>query len=71
MSPMKTAEIERAVSLFLGNTCREFRSCELAEEDIMNADDTHFVVNMNYGKSLVLRGDSELNMPTYNPVRLK
>lgn len=55
--PEAQARIEQRVAFFLGTVARELMSRALKEDDIENADETHFVVNMDNGRTLAFRGD--------------
>jgi hypothetical protein len=50
LSPEKTDEMKRALSTHMGQ--REFESGELDENFVENGDETHFVMNMDNGKTL-------------------
>lgn len=60
VSPAKLEQIEREVAFHLGQVSREFRSGSLKEEDVFNADETHFVINMDNHKTLALKGDEHV-----------
>ena len=60
VSPAKRELIEREVAIHLGQISREFQSKTLNEDDVMNADETHFVINMHNHKTLCNRGDEEV-----------
>lgn len=49
--------IEKSVAFFNGTVGRELKSGEFVEENIENADETHFNINFNYGKNLGLRDE--------------
>lgn len=42
---------------FLGKTERKLQCGRLNDEDIENADETHFIINFDDGKSLGFRGN--------------
>ncbi|SPQ96949.1 unnamed protein product (mitochondrion) [Plasmodiophora brassicae] len=52
--------INKLVSYHLGVIARGFESGELDENLIENWDETHFVINMDNGKTLGFRGDTEV-----------
>lgn len=57
VSPEKELLIEKSVAFHLGELKRGFESGLLNETRIENADETHFVFNMDNGKTLGLKGD--------------
>jgi hypothetical protein len=59
-SPEKTEEMERAVSRHLGKVRREFESGHLDENFVENGDETHFIMNMNNGKTLAAINEKEV-----------
>lgn len=52
--------INKRVAYFLGSIAREIQSGTLAEEDVENADETHFQINMDDGRTLGFRGDEHV-----------
>lgn len=60
MSPQKELEIEIDVSRHLGKLKRMLSSGEVDENNIGNADETHFVVNMDNGRTLGFAGSSDV-----------
>jgi len=60
VSAEKQLQIERSVAFHLGELKRGFESGILIEDKIENADETHFVFNMDNGKTLGLRGDTSV-----------
>lgn len=46
--------------MFSGKVARELQSGELKEEDNENADETHFIINFDNGKTLRFRGDASV-----------
>jgi len=58
VSPEKQAQIEQAIAAHLGTMKREYESGSLNEDLVSNADETHFVFNMDNGRSIEFRGDS-------------
>jgi len=58
VSPKKQAQIEQAIAAHLGTMKREYESGSLNEDLVSNADETHFVFNMDNGRSIGFRGDS-------------
>ena len=56
-SPEQELRLEKAVAHHLGVLQRGFASGVFREENIENADETHFVFNMDNGKTLGFRGD--------------
>jgi len=57
VSPLKESIIEKSVAFHLGELKRGFQSGLLREECIENADETHFIFNMDNGKTLGFKGD--------------
>lgn len=60
VSPAKELLIEKNVAFHLGEHKRGFQSGLLNENRIENADETHFVFNMDNGKTLGIKGDSDV-----------
>lgn len=60
VSPEKQAFIEREVAYHLGFVAREFRSGRLDEDDVSNADETHFSINMDIHRTLGICGEAEV-----------
>jgi hypothetical protein len=56
-SPTKEHHVRMLIAFHLGNLYRGFQSGEYNENYIENVDETHFVINMENGKTLGLRGD--------------
>jgi hypothetical protein len=52
--------IEKEIAYHLGVVSREFQSGALDESLVENADETHFVINMDNGKTLGFRGDNDV-----------
>lgn len=61
VSPEKQASIEKEVAYHLGFVAREFRSGRLDEDNWSNADETHFVINMDNHQTLVVCDEAEVN----------
>eukprot|EP00171_Calliarthron_tuberculosum_P022372 IDg22372t1 len=59
-SPAKELFIEKEVAFHLGVLARQFRNKELDEIDVENADETHFVINIDNGRTLGFSGESEV-----------
>ena len=53
-------QIERSIAFHLGELKRGFESGQLHEDECENADETHFVFNMDNGKTLAFIGDKEV-----------
>lgn len=60
LSPEKTVLLEKEIAAHLGRLKKGFQCGDLREEDISNADETHFVINMDNGKTLGVCGDQEV-----------
>ena len=60
VSAAKQQLIDREVAFHLGGLCRDFNSGVLHEEDVYNADETHFKIDTNDGRTLAMRGDEEV-----------
>lgn len=60
VSPAKQLFIDKYVAFHLGELQRAFTSGDLKEEDVENADETHFVFNMDTGKTLGFIGDNHV-----------
>jgi len=60
VSPEKTLPIEKQIAYHLGTPSREFQSGILDENTVENVDETHFVINMDNGKTLGFRGDDNV-----------
>lgn len=52
----KQEEIERAVAVHLGQVKRDFDSGILDDDFVFNMDETHFLINMDDGKTLEYKG---------------
>lgn len=60
MSPAKEEEVEIEVAAHLGNISGLFAANKLEENDVENADETHFVINVDNGRTLGFCGSSEV-----------
>lgn len=60
LSPAKELQIERDVARHLGILCRILRNKVVDENDIENADETHFMIDMDNGTTLGFAGDVEV-----------
>lgn len=60
VSPTKTEFIEHFVAFHMGVLARGFQSGALDENLMENIDETHFVINMDNGRTLGFRGDIEV-----------
>ena len=58
-SPEKQFKIETQVAYHLGQM-KKFNSGELNENLVENIDETHFVINMDNGRTLGFRGDENV-----------
>lgn len=56
MSPAKEMEIEIAVASHLGTMCGLLTSGKVDESNLENADETHFIINVDNGKTLGFSG---------------
>lgn len=61
ISPEKRERLEKEIAYHLGCLKRGFESGELDENLIENADETHFVINMDNGKALGFIGDESIS----------
>lgn len=52
--------IECSVVYHMRTLCQEFQSGELVEDMCKNIDETHFVINMDNGRTLGFYGDKEV-----------
>jgi hypothetical protein len=52
--------IEKEIAYHLGVVALDFQSGALDENLVENADETHFVINMDNGKTLGFRGDNDV-----------
>lgn len=57
LSPAKELFIEKEVAYHLGQIAREFWSNSVDENDIGNADETHFLINVDNCRTLGFSGD--------------
>ena len=57
ISPEAQAQIERRFSYTLGCIARAIQSGSIDDNDIENADETHFMINFDNGYTLGFRGD--------------
>ena len=60
VSSEKQEEIEKSVAYHLGCIHRAFLNGSLKEEDVANADETHFIMNSDNGKTLGFVGDNDV-----------
>lgn len=60
ISPAKQLEIEQEVARHLGRMKQGFENGDVDENNISNADETHFIFNMDNGKTLGFCGDEEV-----------
>lgn len=60
VSPEKQLHIERSIAYHLGQLKRGVESGELEEDYIENADETHFVFNMDNGRIIGFRRDENV-----------
>jgi DDE superfamily endonuclease len=58
-SPAHEADMRKTVAFLLGQIQRDFVPGALDENMVENMDETHFIVNMDDGKTLGFRGDEE------------
>lgn len=60
VSPEKELSIERQVAYHLGCVKREFDSGELDKNLVENMDETHFLINMDNGRTLAMKGTDNM-----------
>ena len=60
MSPVTELRIEREVAYHLGTLLCMMTAGEIDENDLENADETHFIINMDNGRKLGFAGDTEV-----------
>jgi hypothetical protein len=60
LSPQKQIFIEKEVAFHMGVLQRGFESGEFDNVEMCNMDETHFVIDMDNGKTLGLRGDVDV-----------
>lgn len=60
MSPVKESTIESEVAYHLGTLSCMMTAGEIHENDLENADETHFIMNMDKGPTLGFSGDTEV-----------
>lgn len=60
VSPEKQLYIEKTVAYHFGKLKREFQFGSLIEDLMENADETHFVFNMDNGRKIGFRGDEDV-----------
>ena len=60
VSREKQLYIEKSVAFHLGQVCRDFAFGDLDEECVENMDETHFVINMDNGRTLGFKGDGDV-----------
>lgn len=61
LSDKKVEMVEREVSYHLGSLMRDFEAGVMDENFVYNADETHFVVDLNDGKTLAMKGDKDVS----------
>lgn len=59
-SPEKELHVEKTIAYHLGELFRGFSSDQLDENLIENMDETHFVMNVDNGRNLGIRGDNDV-----------
>lgn len=59
-SPAKEEDIEVSVAIHLGTVSGLMGSGEMDENNVENADETHFVINVDNGRTLGFCGDTEV-----------
>lgn len=59
-SPAQQLRLERRVAFHLGVLKRGFEAGILKEDTIENADETHFIFNMDNGRTLGFKGEQEV-----------
>lgn len=52
--------VEREITFYLGTLKRDFESGRLDETLFFNADETQFVLDLNDGCTMALKGDENL-----------
>ena len=57
-SPEKEVHVQKTIAFHLGQSHQGFASGELDKNLIENMDETHFVVNVDNGRTLGVRGDN-------------
>jgi hypothetical protein len=60
LSPAKTEEMERTVAKHIGMLKRDFESGVLDENVVENGDETHFLINMDNGRTVAGIGDRDI-----------
>lgn len=60
VSPEKQLYIEKSIAYHMGILKRGFESGELDEDLLSNADETHFIFNMDNGRTIGMRGDTNV-----------
>lgn len=60
LSARKEEFIHREVSFHLGNVTQEFNSGKLADNQVCNADETHFSFDRHNHRTLAIRGEEDL-----------
>eukprot|EP00474_Spongospora_subterranea_P005517 CRZ05975.1 hypothetical protein [Spongospora subterranea] len=60
VSPAHHEHMEKLVAFHLGEVGRRFRSGDLDENLVENVDETHFVINMDNGRTLGFKGDDDV-----------
>lgn len=59
-SEKKIEMVHREVAFHLGGLKRDFDSGTIVEGVVYNADETHFVVDLNDGRTLAMKGDKDV-----------
>ena len=60
LSPGKEIQLKREIAYHLGYLARKFRTKQRDENDVENADETHFVIDMDNGSTLGFAGGGEV-----------
>ena len=61
LSPGKEMQLEREIAYHLGYLARQFRTKQIDENDVENADEMHFVIDMDNRSTLGFTGDEWVN----------
>ena len=60
MSPQKEFQNEKEIAFCLGIMKRSFESNLIYENDVQNMDETHFVINVDNGRTLGFTGEDHI-----------
>jgi len=71
VSSIKQTYIQQTIAFHIGELQQDFSQGKLNEDLVENIDETHFIMNMDNGRTLGFRGDDCLSMRMLFPANLE